>query len=257
MNKVIINTSSVTSKYTTPDQMEKVYETTSNESRTENMSVAFVKDKSSMHIFGSPNDEIQQNLLLTNESASTIDNIRIKETIGSGASFKTGSVTIDDQSYPDMNIVEGITLPNSIASNAGVTVSYILVIDATPEVDSVALKSNITYDVNEVQDLSEDTAELEISITENKIVIEKTSGQSAVISGSELVYQNVIRNIGNIKNTEVFFKDTIPEGTTFVPGSVKINKAPASESYDPAVGFDLGELDVNSEIEVTFTVKVN
>lgn len=133
---------------------------------------------------------------------SDIENIRLKETIGQGASFKEGSVTLDDVSYPNFDLVKGITLPNKLVPNSGIVVSYILVIDDKPTVNSVSLKTNITYDVNEIRNLSEDTLEIVIDITDNKIVIEKTSSQSVVISGTEFMYQNVIKNIGKVANTK-------------------------------------------------------
>lgn len=202
MNKLILNKSSITAEYTTPDQTTKTLSALSNESKTENMTVAFVKDKSSMLDYAAAKEEVLQSIILTNESLSDIENIRLKETIGQGASFKEGSVTLDDVSYPNFDLVKGITLPNKLVPNSGIVVSYILVIDDKPTVNSVSLKTNITYDVNEIRNLSEDTLEIVIDITDNKIVIEKTSSQSVVISGTEFMYQNVIKNIGKVANTK-------------------------------------------------------
>lgn len=202
MNKLILNKSSITAEYTTPDQTTKTLSALSNESKTENMTVAFVKDKSSMLDYAAAKEEVLQSIILTNESLSDIENIRLKETIGQGASFKEGSVTLDDVSYPNFDLVKGITLPNKLVPNSGIVVSYILVIDDKPTVNSVSLKTNTTYDVNEIRNLSEDTLEIVIDITDNKIVIEKTSSQSVVISGTEFMYQNVIKNIGKVANTK-------------------------------------------------------
>lgn len=255
MEKTILNTSNLTSKYTLPDQTEKTYSTNSNQSKTENMSVLFVKDKSSMFEFGSPNDEIQQNIILSNESESEITDIRLVETIGSGAHFKPGSVTIEDVPYENMDITNQITLPNSLLPNTSALVSYILVIDEQPNVDSVALKTNVTFDVNEIQDISEDTPEVTIEITENKISIQKTS-ESVAISGSTIIYKNVISNIGKYKNTNLVFIDQIPNGTTFVNGSVKVNNQ-EKPTYDPAIGFALDDIEVGAQTTITFSVKID
>ena len=257
MNKLILNKSSITAEYTTPDQTTKTLSALSNESKTENMTVAFVKDKSSMLDYAAAKEEVLQSIILTNESLSDIENIRLKETIGQGASFKEGSVTLDDVSYPNFDLVKGITLPNKLVPNSGIVVSYILVIDDKPTVNSVSLKTNITYDVNEIKNLSEDTLEIVIDITDNKIVIENTSSQSVVISGTEFMYQNVIKNIGKVANINLFFRDSIPKETAFVPGSVRINKSDAPAEYNPENGFEVGNLDVGAEIEVTFKVIVN
>lgn len=255
MEKIILNTSSLTAKYTLPDQAEKTYSTKSNPSKTENMSVLFVKDKSSMFEYGSPNDEIQQNIILSNESESEITEIRLVETIGNGAHFKPGSVTIEDVPYENMDITNQITLPNSLPPNTSALVSYILVIDEQPNVDSVALKTNVTFNVNEIQDMSEDTPEVTIAITENKLTIQKTS-ERAALSGSTLVYTNVITNTGKYKNTNIVFTDQIPVGTTFVNGSVKINNQD-QPTFNPADGFALDDMEIGTQTTITFSVKVD
>ena len=142
MNKLILNKSSITAEYTTPDQTTKTLSALNNESKTENMTVAFVKDKSSMLDYAAAKEEVLQSIILTNESLSDIENIRLKETIGQGASFKEGSVTLDDVSYPNFDLVKGITLQNKLVPNSGIVVSYILVIDDKPTVNSVSLKIN-------------------------------------------------------------------------------------------------------------------
>ena len=256
MEKIIINTSQAQATYTSSDKTEKTIKVTSNESKTENLSVSFVKDKSSMFEYGAPKDEIQQNIILSNESLSEITNIRLLEEIGTGASFKQGSLTIDDVPYENMDITTGITLPMSINANSSALVSYMLVIDETPTVNSVDVKTKVIYDANEIKDMMEYTPTVTIDITENKITIDKTSDKSVVISGNTLLFQSVIKNVGKVKNTEVFFQDTLPDDVTFIPKSVKINKQTVQESYDPTVGFNLGELDIDGEIEVTFEVLV-
>ena len=70
------------------------------------------------------------------------------------------------------------------------------------------------------------------------------------------MFQNVTKNEGDIINTNLFFKDPIPEGTTFVAGSVKVNQEEKAD-FDPAVGFNLDDLNPNGEITVTFEVKVD
>lgn len=256
MEKTIKNKSQVRANYTAPDQTTQTITFESNESVVENLSVAFVKDKSSLLDYGAPKDEILQSILLANESLSEITNIRLEEIIGEGASFKPGSVEIDNVPFPDMDIVAGITLPNSFQPKSGAVVSYVLVIDEQTSATSVALKTKVTFNANEVEDMSEFTPEVVVKITENKLVIDKTSNKTVVISGDTLMYQSVIKNTGKIRNTSVFFKDEIPQGTVFVPKSVRINKALSDEGFDPTVGFEVGALEVGGEIEVTFEVTI-
>lgn len=253
---VITNKSTLTSKVTLPDETEKEISTDSNESTAVNMSVALVKEKTSAKEFGEPLEEILQTLVLTNNSEYEISTLSIQETISEGATFKAGSVTIDDTPYEDYDIVTGVELPAPIEGNGdSTTITYTLVIDENPEVESITTKSTLNYMVNEA-DLTEDTSEISISLLSNKIKIEKTSNASAVVSGQTLTYQNIITNEGSLTNTELFFTDPIPEGTTFVEGSVKIDDVEQPD-YDPATGFALDDLDVGGSVKITFDVTIN
>ncbi len=254
MDKVIKNMSNITSNYTISGEV-KEYSTKSNESKTENLSVAFTKDRSSMYEYGYSKDEILQSILLSNDSMSEISNIRLKETINGPASFKQGSVTIDEEPYENLDIMNGLTLPNSMKANSLLLVSYVLVIDENPDGSSVKVKTNVTFDANEVKNMSEFTPEVEIAITDNKLTVDKTSNKSVVIAGDTLMYQHVITNIGKYKNQNIFFVDNLPASVTFVSGSVKVNNEQKPD-FNPISGFSLDELDINGHHIITFDVTV-
>ena len=251
----ITNISQVTSKYELPDQSIKGSDVKSNESSTENMTTSFIKLRTSAKDYGEPNEEIEQTITLTNNSEYTITSINIKDTIGAGATFKAGSVTINEESKPNEDIVTGINLEDITAS--GVTIiKYLLVVDASPTVERVDSYSTITYSVNETTDLEENSNTTNLNLSKNMIVITKTSDKSVVIKGQKIKFQNVITNTGNLKNTDVEFKDPIPEGTTFVNGSVMVNGVVQGGS-NPSVGFKIDDLEPNATVTVTFEVTVD
>lgn len=252
----ITNISKVTSKYTLPDTTSHTSEVESNVSETENMTTSFLKEKSVSKLYAIPKDEVEVTLKLTNNSSYDVENVTITDTIGTGATFKAGSVTIDDTPHDSEDPTTGITLPNSIEKNTSTTIKYTIVIDESPTTAQVELDGNVVYSVNEVTDLEEATPQAEVAITNNGIVIEKTSDKTAVISGDKLLFQNVIKNIGTVKHTEVKFSDQMPEGTTFVPDSVKIDNV-VKAGYDPATGFELDDIEPNTNITVTFEVLVD
>ena len=102
----------------------------------------------------------------------------------------------------------------------------------------------------------ENTNTLTIQLENNKIVIEKTSDKSAVISGETLTYTIVIKNEGNMENTNVMFKDELPSSVTFVEDSVKIDDV-ESPGSDPNTGFELLTLAPERQIKVSFEVTIN
>ena len=252
----ILNTSKVTSKYTLPDQSKQDSTVESNESSTEYMTTSLQKIRSSAKEFGAPGEEVEQTLTLQNDSPYEISNITVKDVIGEGATAKAGSVKIDGEEKTDFDPVTGFILPKSLQANGKTVITYTLVVNNKPTVSSINLQSDITYDVVEVEGLNEKSNVLELTISYNQIVIEKTSNVTAVISGQTLTFQNVIRNLGNIKNTEVMFIDDIPQGTQFVANSVTID-GEKKEGLNPANGISLNDLDPNVVITVTFEVSVD
>ena len=255
MGKYIVNKSNVKSSYVDPDQPARTFDVSSNEVKVENISELFVCDRSSLWEYGSPNDEIQQNIILSNESSVEIKDIKLLETISEGATFKRGSVTIDDYEYPIYDIVQGFTLPRPIGANSSALVSYDLVINNSPSVQKVTAKTNVTYTAGDIKDNSVDTPEVEIEVTKNKLMVTKTTEQTYVIPTYTITYTTTIQNVGEYKNTNIKFSDMLPSGTNFVTGSVKVDNV-EMPNLDPNVGFMLKDLDVGEKTEVTFSALV-
>lgn len=253
----ITNSSSLTSKYTMPDYSTQSYNTTSNESTTEYMTDAFVKERTSEKSRAVPNQEIRQTLTLTNNSDYDIENIRIIDTIGTGATIKDGSLIVDSVEKPTLDITSGITLENPITKNGGkAVIEYTIVVDSNPTVKLLSTVSHITYDVNEITNLKEQSNTTTIDIINEKLTIIKSANVLAVVSGQNITFTNIVKNEGNIKNTDIMFYDPIPDGTSFVENSVEINGA-AKEGLNPATGFALDDLDAGQSHTVTFQVLVN
>lgn len=255
MGKYIVNKANVKSSYVDPDQQARTFDINSNEVKVENISELFVCDRSSLWEYGSPNDEIQQNIILSNESSVEIKDIKLIETISQGATFKRGSVTIEDVEYPIFDIVQGFTLPKPIGANSSALVSYDLVINNSPSVNSVTAKTNVTYTAGDIKDNSVDTPEVEIEVTTNKLLVTKKTEQDYVVSSYIITYTNTIQNVGEYKNTNIKFSDMLPSETTFVDGSVKIDNV-EMPNLNPTNGFTLKDLDVGEKTEVTFSVLV-
>lgn len=250
----ITNQSSLTSKYTTPDGLQNNYTTQSNVLTTENMTTSFLKEKTADKDYGFPKDELTITLTLTNNSQFPITNITISDSITPGATFKQGTIMVDNILQPTFDIT-GFTLPQPLQPNTSATVTYTLVVDDAPATTLVKVRSNIEYIVEGVN-LTEHTDEVSIAIEKEEVTIAKTSNKSAVISGDRLMFQNDVKNLGNILNTDVQFYDPIPAGTTFEKGSVEIDgtKYP---NYDPQTGFKLDDLSPGKTITIRFFVTVD
>lgn len=252
----IINQSEATSKYQLPDSTEKEFSAKSNEATVLYMTDAFKKVRSTAKTFGEPNEEIEQTLVLTNQTEYDITDVTIQETIGVGVTFKEGSVTVDNTPYVDLNVANGYLLPNGVPANSTVTIKYMVKIATAITTQTSDLDTLITYTINEADNLKEHANKITINLSANMLTIKKESDKSAVISGQKIIFQNVIENEGNFRNTQILFKDPMPEGASFVAGSVKIDNVEKAD-YDPTVGFSIDDLEPGGKVTITFEVTVN
>lgn len=252
----ITNKSSITSKYTMPDSTSHTYSAESNVSTSEYMTDSFLKVRSSAKTSGVPTQVISQTLVLTNNSEYEISNIKITDTIGTGATFVDGTLKIDNQTMPTYDPTLSFELGKNLSQNGGTsTITYDIAIDADASVTQLSTISSISYDVNEMT-FSERSNSVLISIVNEKITIVKSASALAVVSGQTITFTNVITNEGNMTNTNIMFYDPIPEGTTFIQNSVKIDGV-SKDLFDPQVGFAIDDLGAGQSTTVTFDVSVN
>ncbi|MCU5449163.1 cell surface protein, partial [Bacillus cereus] len=92
-------------------------------------------------------------------------------------------------------------------------------------------------------------------INDADIVSLKTVDLTSVTIGDILTYTTTLTNTGNTDATAVVFTDNIPDGTTFIDGSVLVNNIPQLNA-NPSVGILVGTIAPNISIPVTFSVTV-
>lgn len=251
----ILNTSQLTSKYILPDQSQHENSIQSNTSSTENMTTSFVKQRTSAKNYGQPKEEILQTLTLTNNSELEISAVLIVDVIGRGATFKEGSLQIDGEAKANLSPIVGFQLPKNLQPNDTVVVTYTIIIADEPTTDLVNLISNITYTAGDVEELKEKSNIVRILISIEGLTITKTADKDAVIKGDKIKFTNVIKNGGNTDNTDIFFKDPLPEGVAFVNGSVIVD-GESKPDANPETGFNIKDLQPGDESTVIFEVTV-
>lgn len=249
----ITNKAQITSKYSLPDSSQHSNNVTTNEAMVINLTTGFTKTRTSGKQYVTPNQEVEQTLTLINLTEHPIANIRILDTIGTGASFKYGSMTINGQSYPLFE-ADYYELPEDLDADGGYAeIKYKIIVDENATRDITTI-SNITYDYLERTDINENSNKLTLTLVQNIIKVEKTPSKSAVVSGDTITYTNIISNNGNIDNTDVWFEDVLTEGVEFVDGSVQIDgTAHADYTLD---GFSLDDLKSGGQTIVSFDVNV-
>lgn len=184
-----------------------------------------------------------------------ISDFNIKDTLSIEASFVPGTVKIGSQSYADVDPITGFTLPISIAPGSELDMTYDIKITKYLSEPAIVTSTLLTITSGSTK-FEVESNELSIDTLINEIFLLKEADLTAVKAGDTLTYTITISNNGTLTNTELFFTDSIPEGTTFVENSVKIDDV-SMENYNPETGFNLKDLNQNESIKVEFKVIVN
>lgn len=203
-----------------------------------------------------PGEIVNQTITLYNKTSYEISGVHVKDTITSGASYYPNSLQIGGISYT-VNPFTGFDVNEIIAPGNSETITYKLVLDdPLPEgVRTIDVYTTVDFKIYRTS-YTKNSDIYTIETPHGDIVIDKTSDKTIVIKGQKIKFQNVVRNTGSLQNTDVFFKDDIPTGTTFVEESVTIDGTSYPE-YNPQDGFSLGEINGKSRKTVTFEVIVD
>ena len=181
--------------------------------------------------------------------------VTVKDTLPEGITFdnntliqvgNTGTV------YTEQNLKNGIQV--EIPANGSIDVVFAGI------VDELATNEYIKTLTNQANIDNEPTNEVTTTVTKPNITAHKESYPASgtkVREGDEITYRIRVRNDGTREGT-VVVKDTIPAGTTFVEGSIKIdNVADASKTAtDLQNGINLN-VPISTEKVVEFKVTVN
>lgn len=250
----IINQSEISGNYVLPDTSVVQINVKSNESVAENMTTSFIKTREANREFCYVGSEIMQMITLKNDSELTIEDVSIKDTLSAGLSFKPSSVMINGQEKTSLDPTVGFNLENSIAPSETVAITYTAVAEDSL-VENLEAISEITYSVNEIVDLKEQTNKTVIPLVNNKVTIDLSCDQPVAIKGQTVTYTNVIRNEGNYKNSEVVFTNDLPDGLNFVEGSLTIDGTPQQDA-NPTTGVQLNDLLAGDTITIVFDAEI-
>ncbi|MCY6958952.1 DUF7507 domain-containing protein [Clostridium brassicae] len=162
---------------------------------------------------------------------------------------------------PEFSIDGGVTWspwvsPYNIGTIAAGTTVTILIRGTVSEtaIGTVRNTASVSSDTEDPDPANnESTVDVEVKVAKLEVV--KSADKTAVKVGDNLTYTVTIKNTGNTPANDVVFKDQIPVGTSFVPGSVTINGMP-DVGANPEVGFDIGTINSGETVLVSFAVKV-
>lgn len=250
----ILNTASLSSKVVDEQGNETQVSTSSNTSRIEQLDKDVKAQKSSARNWVVPKDELTITTTITNDSQVNIEDLSVSDTIGTGATFVAGSLKIGEQPYEDYDPTAGFVMPVTLGAGASLEMTYDVKVDEFPTAQTFADSTTLSFEYDS-KSFSVASQPLSINILDNEISVLKQADSVAVKSGATITYTITISNTGEVKNTDLVFTDSIPEGTEFVAGSVKVDGAEKVDA-NPSDGISLGDLDAAAERVVEFKVTV-
>ncbi|PHF55864.1 cell surface protein [Bacillus toyonensis] len=233
--------------------------TSSNTTNIQFIDVILIATKSANTVLANIDETIAYTVLIQNNGSTTTNSIFFTDTIEDGTVFIPGSVIVNNTVFPAADPNIGFSIPN-IASSQATTITFQVSVTNLPAVNPTPNTANIVYDFI----FNPDFAPIQKSTTSNTTFVQindadivslKTVDLTSVTIGDILTYTTTLTNTGNTDATAVVFTDNIPDGTTFIDGSVLVNNIPQLNA-NPSNGILVGTIAPNVTITVTFSVTV-
>lgn len=260
-NVISNNATASYSYYVDPSQTPITKTATSNSVTTVINSYSATLTKAVDKAYATIGDVLNYTVTLSNTGTVTITNITFKDLIPAGAAFVKGSVVVDNVSMSDVDPNTGFSITNNVSPGGSSVVMFKATVTSVPVPAQINNNANTTLQYQ----LSPTSLYVNTKITSNTVTTNinsmsvantKSVSKSYATVGDTLTYTSVISNKGNVDIENTNFIDSVPNNTSFVSKSVKINGT-SYENYDPNTGFTLGTIKAGVSATVTFDVTVN
>ena len=199
-------------------------------------------------------EKVTYTIRITNEG-NLPKTVTVRDTLPAGITFDNDTliqVGTTGTVYTEQNLKNGITV--EVPANGSIDVVF------AGKVDKLASNEYSKTLTNQATVDNEPTNEVTTNVTKANITAHKEAEPASgnkVRLGDEITYRIRVRNDGTREGTAIV-KDTIPTGTTFVEGSVKIDNV--ADSTKTATDLQNGisiTVGVGAEKVVEFKVTVN
>ncbi|WP_426951623.1 beta strand repeat-containing protein [Bacillus mycoides] len=233
--------------------------TSSNSTNIQFIDAILIATKSANKVVANIDEIIEYTVLIQNNGSTTTNSIFFTDTIEDGTVFIPGSVIVNNTVLPAADPNIGFSIAN-IASGQSTTITFQVSVTNLPAVNPTPNTANIVYDFI----FNPDFAPIQKSTTSNTTFVQindadivslKNVDLTSVTIGDILTYTTTLTNTGNTDATAVVFTDNIPDGTTFIDGSVLVNNIPQLNA-NPSAGILVGTIAPDISIPVTFSVTV-
>nr|MDE7440343.1 DUF11 domain-containing protein [Clostridia bacterium] len=189
------------------------------DSKGANLQVAKSADKT----FADVGDAITYTLAIRNTGTTDALNVTVTDMLPPETTLVYGTITVDGVQYAG---ALPVVIP-TIAPDQTVTVTFAVTVNSLPAVNPIFNIARVDYEFFPFTGYPaasfSNSNPASVFIILPRMTDVKSVDKAFAVKGDILTYTSVITNTGNIPVTDIFFKDEIPAGTTFVNGSVTVN----------------------------------
>ena len=206
-------------------------------------------------------EKITYTITVTNDGGLD-KNVVVKDELPAGTTFVEGSIKVNGLPTQDTedNLKAGITVnvPAKQGDNQGTaTVSFDVTVDPLEGEDLANLRREILntalVDDNPTNEVTETVNKADVKYSKSSI----PDAGSIVTANNEITYIITLDNSTGKAPATVVVKDSIPTGTTFVPGSIKVKDSSTGNSAEElASGIEVN-LNAGESTTLEFKVTVN
>ena len=216
--------------------------------------------KSVDKLYATIGDTINYTIDIKNKGNANCFDVFFKDIVQSNAEFTAGSVKINGETKPDYNPNTGFYL-DDISAYKSTTVTFAVTVKSVPPVDytiyNYATGSYKYYidPANPPVVVEGITNTVSTLINKGSLSATKSVSKAFATLGDTISYTVSVLNDGNVTAKNINFRDVVPTGLTFVPGSVKIDNI-SYPTYDPYASFTLGNIISGDSLVVAFDTTV-
>lgn len=204
-------------------------------------------------------DIVTYTIAVTNTGNIPASATVLTDGLGPGASFIQNSVTINNVSQPGLDPSLGIHL-DDISPGDITFITFQVKILAIPPSGTLTNNALVNYEyaVNPTETPAVGSTVTNTTVTpivDATLVINKNASTTFATIGDTITFTSVVTNIGNTTANNIVFTDSIPNGTTFVPNSFKINGVTVPNT-NPQNSINIGNLNANASVTLSFQVNI-
>lgn len=205
------------------------------------------------------NDQVTYTVTVNNTGTANASNVVVTDALPAGSAFVAGSVVLAGVAKPTYDITAGVPI-GTLALNSSVTLTYKARITSLPSPPSINNTAQAAFTFQSVAGGDTISGVIPSNTVSTPVYspvlnITKSANTTNAAVGTTVTYTILVNNSGSIAATTTL-TDNIPTGSTLVPNSVTVNGI-AQPGANPAVGFSIGSVAVNTTTTVTFQVVVN